>query len=214
MAWSIAIYAKPLEKRSRIELRMGAWKQSGESRQGTFVTPYLLETSVESNVPVIALSYGYWLQENLFVNFTLAVLAGQATARAGLGTSAQAWSLGVSQHAVGVLPILLGMRYYVPKPALETSVRPYLELAAGPCFGFEAKNEVGRQIVQQSRTMSAWGSHFGGGLDVQVGRNFMLGAYAGYNFQTDFSEPLGGRENYSGPELGVGISLLFGKGIE
>jgi hypothetical protein len=39
-----------------------------------------------------------------------------------------------------------------------------------------------------------------------------IGVNAGYNWMADFSRPIGGRDNYSGFQVAVGIGFLFGKG--
>jgi hypothetical protein len=49
-------------------------------------------------------------------------------------------------------------------------------------------------------------------LDIQLNRHLMIGANAGYNFLMGYSRSLSGRDNYSGPEVSAGMSLLFGKG--
>lgn len=176
--------------------------------------PIAVETSARDNGAFFALRYGYWLQENLSVNLSLGMMAVEADSRAGIATDSRMWSLGVSQHSVAVVPLLLGLRYYIPPPAPDTPVRPYVAAGTGVYLGYEARNEVGLRMLQESRTLTAAGGHLGGGIDIQAGRHVMVGVNAGYHFVTDFTEPLGGRENYSGPEFGIGISWLFGKGVE
>ena len=60
--------------------------------------------------------------------------------------------------------------------------------------------------------MAAFGGQVGGGLDVQISRLIMLGGRVGFNFQTDFSSPIGGRDNYNGVDAGISLSFLLGKG--
>jgi hypothetical protein len=62
--------------------------------------------------------------------------------------------------------------------------------------------------------MGAFAGQLGGGVDIQLGRHFMLDTKAVYNLASDFREPLGGRKNYSGFEFSVGLNFLFGKGIQ
>jgi hypothetical protein len=52
----------------------------------------------------------------------------------------------------------------------------------------------------------------GGGVDVHVGRSFAIGVNGGYNWMLDFAKPVGVRDNYSGPEVGVSVGWLFGRG--
>jgi hypothetical protein len=56
------------------------------------------------------------------------------------------------------------------------------------------------------------GGSAGIGVDLQMGRSWMLGASAGYNFMSDLEAPNSPRDNYSGFEMGVSLSWLFGKG--
>jgi hypothetical protein len=52
----------------------------------------------------------------------------------------------------------------------------------------------------------------GGGFDAQINRYFMIGVSAGYNFMSDFSTPLAGSRNHSGPGVNIELSFLWGKG--
>jgi hypothetical protein len=63
-----------------------------------------------------------------------------------------------------------------------------------------------------ARTEATIGGHVGGGVDFHLARWFSVGVNAGYNWMADFSEPVGTRDNYSGPELGVSFGWLFGHG--
>jgi len=204
--WSGLAHSRPLEKRSRIELRLGFWGQGEERRETTQAGQYGVETTAKSGDVLIALSYGRWLQENLSLNLTLSALAGEASSRVG--------SLGVSTHSVSVLSVLLGVRYYLPESTFKTPFRPYLAASVGPYIGAEAKNEVGSQIISESQTLGSFGGNLGAGLDVEFGQHFMAGVNVGYNLMMDFSESIGGRDNYSGPECSIGISYLLGRGVQ
>ena len=204
--WSGMVYAGELEKRSRVELRVGLWNQ-GEKREAIAQDgPFEIETAAEMDGMLVSLAYAYWMQENLAVHFTLGVLAVKASSRVGPG--------GLNQEVSVVYPVVLGIRYYLPGSTLQTPFRPFLTMGIGPNIGVESKNEVGLQVAQQSRIMTSFGGHVGGGVDVRLGRSFMAGANVGYNLMTDFSRALGGRRNYSGLEFAVGISWLFGKRVE
>ena len=52
-----------------------------------------------------------------------------------------------------------------------------------------------------------------GGIDFAIGRYLMLGASAGYHLIANFAEPIRGRKNFSGPELSISLSLLWGKDV-
>ena len=57
------------------------------------------------------------------------------------------------------------------------------------------------------------GTYVGGGVDFAIGRYLMLGASAGYHLIANFAEPIRGRKNFSGPELSISLSLLWGKDV-
>lgn len=218
VAWSATAQAGALEKRSRLELRFGLWNLT----QATNVLESgSVQTTAGSSGMVGSFTYAYWLRENLAVNLTVGVLAAETTSHVGPQR--------VLQRTAGVIPVLLGVRYYPSESTLKTPFRPYLAVAAGPFVGFESKNDIawdtdlasqyifqpGQQTasgsgVQGSRYTTTFGAHLGGGVDIQLSRHFMLGANVGYNFMAGFSDPLGGRDNYSGPELAIGLSFLFG----
>lgn len=219
LGWSGMVYAGELEKRSRVELRVGLWNQGGKHEATAQAGPFEVETAAETGGMLVSLAYAYWMQENLAVHFTLGVLAVEASSRVGPG--------GLNQQVGVIYPVMLGIRYYLPGSTLQTPFRPFLTVGIGPNIGVEAKNEVGLQVsigpntgevslqvAQQSRTMTSFGSHVGGGLDVRLGRSFMAGVNVGYNLMTDFSRALGGRRNYSGLEFSAGVSWLFGKRVE
>ena len=56
-----------------------------------------------------------------------------------------------------------------------------------------------------------FGSFLGGGLDVHVTHAFSIAVSGGYNLMANFSEPVGLRDNFNGPEVAISIGWLFGK---
>jgi len=191
-----------LARRHRIELRAG-WNQGGGVVEATQVGG--IRTSVDVGDLLVALSYGYWAQENLATTLTFTVLGSKVNTAVGHGTSSDVTS---------IVSALLGLRYYFPSSTYGQALRPYITAAAGPYIGSTARNETGAQIITDVTTRGAPGGHLGGGVDVPLGRHFMLGVDAGYHLMMDFSEPVGGKENYSGFEVGVGLSWVFGQGVE
>ena len=209
---AVALHGGDLEKRSRFALTLGTWRQGKESRQFNRVGPYLIQTTAPKGSTIGALSYAYWMKENLAVNFTLALIAFEARSQVGFAGASSPRFIGLSRHTVRVFPMLFGIRYYLPLPGAGNILRPHLAASAGPYFAVEGTHEIEGQVVQNSRTMTALGSYFCGGLDIQLNRHLMIGANAGYNFLMGYSRSLSGRDNYSGPEVSAGMSLLFGKG--
>lgn len=198
---SVTIHAYPLEKRSRIELRGTLWNP-GSSTTSISSAYVVVKTNISAGG---MLTYAYWARENLAVTLSLGVLASQVDVR----TSPTQ----VSTQVVSVMPILAGVRYYLPKSTYRNSFRPYAAIALGTYIGSESKVRVGSTVVTTVGTETALGGFLGAGLDLQLSRLYMLGVSGGYNLMTDYSKPLGGRDNYSGPEFAIGISFLFGKGV-
>lgn len=189
-----------LKGRSTIELNIGLWH---ESKVGNEISTTGIVSTAKTGGFVGGLSYGYWLQENLSVVLSLGLLSGEARSSVSL--------LGSSQRSSAVIPILLGIRYYVPKSSLRLPVLPFLSVNVGSFVGVESKSEF---FSQESRSEAALGTKVGGGIDFLLGESFKLGASAGYNLMTDFSAPIGARKNYNGPELSLGFGIMFGQGSE
>ena len=78
----------------------------------------------------------------------------------------------------------------------------------------EDDREYTGQLVQEVKAQASIGMYVGGGVDFAIGRYFMLGASAGYHLVANFAEPIRGRENFSGPELSISLSLLWGKDVQ
>ncbi len=175
-----------LRGRHRIGLSFGIWRYGGSPESpswGTF-------NSV--NGPGGSLGYAHWFRENLA--FTLD-FAGHALDVEN----------GFSTQATAVASALAGIRYYPLAPA---QVRPYLAVAMGPFIGVGAQTGIG-----VTNTVSgAIGGQFGGGLDAQVTRSFMIGGRVGYNAMSDFATPIFGKDNFSGWEIAIELGWLFGKG--
>jgi hypothetical protein len=187
-----------LKGRSSIELNIGFWH---ESKVGNEISTAGNVSTAKSSGFIGGLSYGHWFQEGLSVNASIGLLSGEATSSVTLS--------GASQRASSVIPILLGVRYYLPESSFGTPVRPFLAAAVGPFLGVESKNDF---FSQESRSETALGARLGGGIDFLLGQHFKLGTTVGYNLMTDFSSPIGARKNFSGPEFTIGFGILFGGG--
>ena len=197
-----AAQADSLEKRHQIGLRLGMWNQVTDVR--TEIGAGLVSTSVESGGFMGAVGYGHWLQENLALDLSAGLMALDVETRVGVS--------GVSSRTATVSTILFGLKYYFPKSTLNSNVRPYAKAAVGPFVGNQTEENVGWVITTESRTETALGGQMGLGVDFILGRHFMIGTAVGYNLMTDFEAPIGGSENYSGPQFAIGFGYLFGKG--
>jgi outer membrane protein W len=184
-----------LKGRSSLELNVGLW--GGGSATNTIAVTGI-RAQARTNGFTGSLVYNRWLQQNLSLTLRAGFLAGEA--------STTVSSSGVDLHASSVIPILLGVRYYLPYPASDDAVRPFLSLAVGPYLGFEANNTV---TSQEALSETAFGGRVGIGLDFPISNHFLLGARAGYNLMADFSTPIGARKNYSSGEFSFGFGYIF-----
>jgi hypothetical protein len=195
------LQAQSLAGRSRLELRMGV---GFRSHAGTTASAGGTTTEVHAAGLLGSIGYARWLSERVAGQLSVGVLAADAEARAD--------ATGTVNRAAAVVPILAGVRYYFPTSTIGSPWRPFVSAEAGPVVGTESRSEVGAVVVNESVTAGAFDARLGAGLDIQLGRAFMLGLSGGYHFMTDFAEPIAGETNHSGPDAGVSISLLFGRG--
>lgn len=189
-----------LAGRSRLELRLGQWsRQLGKE---TELQRGLVSVAAGGDV-LIGFTYSRWLREDLAATFSFTALGGEVNTEVG--------GAGVSTRSVGLVSFLAGVRRYLPASTLRTSFRPFLEGGFGTFIGGESGTGTDFGVDVKAHSMAAFGGQIGGGADLLVGRRFMIGARGGFNLMTDFSEPLAGRKNYSGFELSIGLSWLFGR---
>ena len=200
------ICAGQVERRSRIELRMGLRNHGGTTGAATQIGPIGIETTAGADDLFFSIGYSYRMREDVAGYATLGVLAVEASSRVG--------PLGVSQQAAVICPMIVGMRYYPRKLSLDTTFRPFLTAGIGLITGIQSRSDVGLQVVQKSAAMATFGSRAGMGFDLRMGRSFVAIADLGYNLMTDFSDEIGGRRNYSGLEFGLGIGWQFGGNAE
>lgn len=204
LLWTWGMYAPQCEagahekKRSRVEMRVGYWNPSGSSEA---TADRLVRQRVENLMWSIAYVHQY--KENLAMTVRFAGLVVEA---------GQSWGFsGISQGAIVVMPLLFGVRYEYP---LSSPIRPYLAASAGPYFLNDSGQRVGVSgIAQGVGVQAALGTHLGGGVDFAIGKRFVIGASAGYHLIANFSEAIGGRKNFSGPEVSAGLSFLWGRAI-
>lgn len=179
-------------KRSRLEVRGGYWNPRGSSEANA---GGVVRQSV-ANV-MWSVAYSYQRKENLALTVRLAGLV--AEVEQGVGW----W--GISQEAVVVMPVLFGVRYDWPLP--PSPFRPYLVASAGPYFLNDSRNEVAiSRVVQEANVQATLGTYLGGGVDFAIGKRVVLGVGGGYHLLAKIAE-----RNFSGPELSIGVSFLWGK---
>ncbi|HQT91962.1 MAG TPA: outer membrane beta-barrel protein [Candidatus Kryptobacter bacterium] len=187
-----------LKDRSVLEFSIGMW---GGSKVSNTIGISGIQTTADVSSFVGNLVYAYNLREYMAVTLSAGVLAAGASSNVGI--------LGVSEEAGTVVPILLGMRFYLPSPEPGAKVRPFLSVGVGTYMGFESNSSVGLTVVQESHTETAFGGRFGVGADFYVGNSFKFVANAGYNLMANFSAPVTGRMNYNGGDFSIGAGFAF-----
>ncbi len=116
---------------------------------------------------------------------------------------------GVVTQTLGLASIMVGARKYLPASTLRSGIRPFLSAAADTFIGGVSQTSVGIGIGTSTSAMGAFGGQVGGGGDILMGRYVMLSTIAAYNIMSDFRQPVGGKNNYSGFEVSLGVSLMF-----
>jgi outer membrane protein W len=184
-----------LKGRSAIELNLGFW---GGAKASNTIGPTGIQSEAGTNGFVGGLGYSYWLRENLSLTVTASLLSAQANTTFS--------TFNVTQQASTVVPLLLGLRFYIPEPESGENIRPFLSAAVGTYFGSEATSAL---LFQQAHTETAVGGRLGVGADFFLGNHFNLGANVGYHLMTDFENTIGARKNYSGAEFSLEIGYIF-----
>lgn len=182
----------------RLELDLGTWVPV--SSEAT-VSADGVSTAVGNAGMLGSFVYSNYFQRNMAVTVGASGLALDIESRVGAS--------GVTTRTAIVSAIRVGMRYYFVESSLDGTSRPYLSISMGPYMGSESETSVGSTVVTSSKSLTAFGGRVGAGFDVDLSTKFVLGMVAGYNLMTDFSEPVGSRVNYSGPDFAISISLLL-----
>jgi caspase domain-containing protein len=186
--------------RNRLDLRLGMFDVNGDEAAGVVVAG-------SSTADLLA-----GLRYTRFVSDRLAMTLGAEVLGATSGATVS--SLGVNAGDTVVVAIPLGVRFNPTSGARETrAVKPYLDLSLGPVIGDATGTSVSARGVYAGDVVEvAIGGLVGGGVDFHVSRGFALGLSVGYHWMSDFSRPIGARDNYSGFQLALNVGWLFGKG--
>jgi len=184
-----------LAGRSSIEMSLGFWGGASASSSTSIVG---IRTHAGTDGFSGGLAYAYWLREG--ISLTLSGGLRSASASSTLNT------LGETDQASAVIPILLGLRFYLPQPEPGDNIRPYVSLAVGPYFGAEASSTI---LQRQSHVETAIGARPGVGIDFFLGNHFKLGADVGYHVMENFNSEVGGRRSYNGGEFCFVLGFIF-----
>ncbi len=202
---TVSVSAKDWQGLSKLELSGGFWNQLTDDRtdlsdEGSILT-------AKQNGFKGGVGYGYFLKENLAIDFSVGILAIEVEADAGMA--------GESTEMSYIFPILVGLKYYYMNGEEGKDFRPYVSLTPGLFVGQQARSETDDgTIIIASRAGMAFGTFVGTGVDLRIGELFMLGFGGGFYLMSDFNESMGGSKNYSGFEAQFGFSFLFGKKAE
>ncbi len=187
-----------LRNRSVVEINLGMW---GGSKVSNSVGISGVQSTADVSSFVGSVAYAYGIREYMAATLSVGVLGAGASANVGL--------LGVSGQSGVVIPILLGVRYYVPSPEPNEKVRPFLSLGVGTYVGSQSSSSVGFTVVQESTTETVFGGRAGAGIDFYLTNSFKLVVNAGYNLMSDFSSPVTGRMNFNGGDFSIGAGYAF-----
>jgi hypothetical protein len=184
--------------RNRFELRVGMWRVPDRS---TTVTAGAEATNIFGG-----LQYTRYLREQLAMTFGIQGLS----AESGATVAPQ----GVFAGEAAVVAIPIGVRWNPFRSIrYDQPIKPFVAASIGPVFGASEGSFAGSSgVFAGSRAQATTGGHIGAGVDFHLARSFSIGVNGSYNWMVDFSEPVGVRDNYSGPELGFSLGLLFGRG--
>ena len=105
-----------------------------------------------------------------------------------------------------LIPVALGIKYFLLKRVSDQSVKPYISGAAGLLIGEESSVRI---LSIQHHTESVLGLSAAFGAEILFEDLIKLYIDLGYNLFGDFTEAVAYRKNYSGPEFSFGAGLVF-----
>ena len=183
-----------LKGRSAVEINLGLYgAKASNTISGTGV-----QSEAKTSGFAGGIGYSYWLREYLSVTVTAGMLSAQVSSTVSI--------LNVTQETSSVIPLLLGIRFYIPHPEPGDDVRPFISAAVGTYIGSEAKNTV---LSQEAHSESVIGGRFGAGMDFLLGNHFKLNAQVSYNLMSDFETAIAARRNFNGTDFSIGIGYIF-----
>ena len=186
-----------VDGRNRLTLRFGMWRASGSDATIT--------SGVDDGDLFGGFEYTRWLREDLSVTFGPQFVDGVVGSSVG--------PAGVFSGTASVTALPVTVRWNPWRAHAYEPIKPFVAVGLGAIFGDSVGSFVGNGIVQNGvQSEVTMGGHVGGGVDFHIARCFSIGVNGGYNWMADFSKPVGGRDNYSGPELGMSLGWLFGRG--
>jgi len=192
-----------LEGRHGIDLILGLYDDTNIT---SITTTELSGTSVVTNAAtgfMGFISYQYWFKNYLSFGIGSGALVNSVDTKTTSGEE-------VSSEVATVVPVLTGVNFYPMQLSENSNVLPYLTLYVGPYIGIYTKSEVTTlQVTQETIVETVIGTRLGAGIDFLIGNLFKLGLSVGYHFMSDFSQPIGSEQNYSGPSYSLVFGFIF-----
>ncbi len=111
-----------------------------------------------------------------------------------------------SNYTSTIAPIMMGVKYFLIQNENDQPFRPYLSGMVGMLHGSESNVKI---LSVNNHSETAMGGYFGFGADMLLGSLIKLHTDLGYNLFTEFDQPIGSKNNYSGPEFSFGIGFMF-----
>jgi hypothetical protein len=159
-----------------------------------------VDASADLNV-TFGLGYAYALSRAWSAGGFVRLLRVSASTTASL-------SDGVSSSSA-VVPVLAGVRYRPPVGG--AAVRPFVGAYAGAYVGAQTVSDTAgfTDVSAASTTEATPGAYLHAGLDVALGRRFVLEAEGGYHLVRAFDAPIGATRDPGGFAAGVGVGVRF-----
>jgi caspase domain-containing protein len=184
--------------RHRLEFRTGTWPKADTGAR--------ISNGSNGRDLFAGVSYSKYLREDLAA--VVSVDAFEIDSGTMLGPT------GVGSGTVGGSAINVGVRWN-PFARIfgAQALKPFVGAGLGPVIGISNGSFIsGRGISTGSTVRATLGGFVGGGLDVHAARSIAVGVTAGYAAMSNFSEPVGLRDNFNGPQVAISLGWIFGKG--
>lgn len=197
--------AQGITRAQGLGLRMSSWNITGR-RTTINVDGLNGKTQVDLSGMGPTIYYFSRAYRNLYLETSLGVIG---------GVVADAESAGRSTVSVeSIVPFVVGLRYDFMSMRLSGALHPYLAAGGGPysvfnvktSSGYDGSSGVGQETIQ---TRMDYGWFFGGGVNLTLTNWFALDADLKYHMIE-----IPDLKDYSGLELGIGFSVMWGRMLE
>lgn len=195
-----------LDGRHQAGVMVGMWDgPPGTPSAGGSPTPFI-GARVSAGQLSATMEYLKFVRDDLALGAALHVMVDS------LEASSSTASLAVRDRFGVTLPFVIRWNP-IRRLTSWRAAEPYVQGAIGPLFG--AHNTVQTSITSATAASdtvvsATVGGSGGAGLDIRVGRSWITGVRAAYNFSGTVQELGVSRARYSGWEVTLGIARLFG----